>query len=61
MIQDQDKASWTCKQWNRLGIVIEVGTFDDYMVRIDGSHNITKRNTQFLKLVWLTFRADVRT
>ena len=53
LIQDQDKASRTYKQWNRTGIIIETGSYDDYKIRIDGSRNVTKRNRQFLKPVHL--------
>ena len=53
LIQDQDKASKTYKQWTKTGIVINAGAYDDYQVRIDGSRNITKQNRQFLKPVHL--------
>ena len=53
LIQDQDKASRTYKQWTKTGIVINAGAYDDYQVRIDGSRNITKRNRQFLKPIHL--------
>ena len=64
MIQDQDKASRTYKQWNRTGIIIDVGSYDDYKIRIDGSRNVTKRNRQFLRPVRLapdTFAPEEKT
>ena len=49
LIQDQNKASRTYKQWTRTGTVVQVGNFDDYHISVDGSRHITKRNRQFLK------------
>ena len=49
LIQDQNKSSATHKQWTRTGIIIDVGSHDDYHVRVDGSRLITKRNRQFLR------------
>ena len=49
LIQDQNKASATHKQWTRTGIIIDVGSHDDYQVRVDGSRMITKRNRKFLR------------
>ena len=53
LIQDQDKASRTYKQWTRTGVVIEAGRYDDYKIRVDGSRIITKRNRQFLRPIQL--------
>ena len=49
MIQDQNKASPTFKQWTRTGVIVNLGHHDDYHVSIDGSRLITKRNRQFLR------------
>ena len=49
MVQDQNKASKTHKQWNRTGVVVSVGEYNDYYVRLHGSRLLTKRNRQFLK------------
>ena len=52
LIQDQDKASKSYKQWTKSGdIIIEVGLHNDYQIRVDGSRHVTKRNRQFLKPV----------
>lgn len=45
----QDQHGNTPKQWNRTGVVIEVGPHHSYQVSVDGSRNITKRNRKFLK------------
>lgn len=37
------------KKWDRSGKVVEVYPFDQYMVLIDGSRRLTKRNRKFLK------------
>ena len=57
MIQDQDKASSTHRQWNKTGVVVDIGPYDAYQVRVDGSRHITKRNRQYLKP--LHVRSDV--
>ena len=49
LIQDQNKASPTFKQWTHTGVIINIGQHDDYHVSIDGSRTITKRNRQFLR------------
>ena len=54
LIQDQDKASKTYKQWNRTGVVIEVLAHDAYQIRVDGSRHVTKRNRQYLRPVHTT-------
>ena len=37
------------RQWVKSGIVVEVGPYDNYLVSIGGSRQLTKRNRQFLK------------
>ena len=39
------------KQWNKSGVVVEVGTHDSYFVSVGGSRQITKRNRQFLRKI----------
>ena len=36
-------------QWNKTGVVVEVGPHYSYLVSVDGSRNITKRNRKFLR------------
>ena len=49
LVQDQNKASRTHKQWTRTGIIVHVGKYDDYQVRLHGSRLLTKRHRQFLR------------
>ena len=49
LVQDQNKASRTHKQWTRTGIIVHVGKYDDYQVRLHGSRVLTKRHRQFLR------------
>ena len=39
------------KQWNKSGVVVEVGTHDSYFVSVGGSRQVTKRNRQFLRKI----------
>ena len=54
LVQDQNKASRTFKQWTRTGIIVQVGDFDDYQVRLHGSRVLTKRHRQFLRPIKLS-------
>ena len=45
----QDQAGKTPKRWSKSGIVVEVLPFDAYMIKVDGSNNLTKRNRRFLR------------
>ena len=38
-------------RWDRSGVVVEVGTHDDYNVRLDGSGRLSKRNRTHLRPV----------
>ena len=49
LVQDQNKASRTHKQWTRTGVIVLVGDHDDYQVRLHGSRMLTKRHRQFLR------------
>ena len=37
------------KKWDKSGIIVEVKTYDQYSVRVDGSGRITLRNRRFLR------------
>ena len=37
------------KKWYRTGTVVETCGHDQYLIRVDGSGRITKRNRQFLR------------
>ena len=37
------------KLWNKSGVVLENLGFDAYLVKVDGSNNVTQRNRQFLR------------
>ena len=48
MIQDQANPKQPGK-WTKTGKVVEVQEFDSYLVKVDGSNRVTKRNRQFLR------------
>ena len=37
------------KRWNKRGVVISSEGYDQYLVRVDGSRHVTRRNRKFLK------------
>ena len=37
-------------KWDRIGIVVEVRQFDQYVVRVDGSGRVTLRNRKYIRL-----------
>ena len=37
------------KRWSKTGVVVEVGKFDKYTVKVDGSGRLTVRNRRFLR------------
>jgi hypothetical protein len=37
------------KRWDKRGVVIKVNDYDQYMVRLDGSRRLTRRNRKFLR------------
>ena len=45
----QDQTGNTPKRWSKTGKVIECPEHDSYLVKIDGSNKVTKRNRQFLR------------
>ena len=47
----QDQHGNNPRQWNKSGVVVEVGTHDSYFVSVGGSRQVTKRNRQFLRKI----------
>ena len=45
----QDQAGNNPKRWNKSGTIVEALPFDSYIVRVDGSRKVTKRNRKFLR------------
>lgn len=39
------------QKWDRIGTIVEVLNFDQYVVKVDGSGRITKRNRRFLRVM----------
>ena len=37
------------KKWHHTGTVVEVGEYDQYTIKVDGSGRLTKRNRRFLR------------
>ena len=50
MLQDQASPKQPGK-WTRTGRVTEAEGFDSYIIKMDGSHRVTKRNRRFLRKV----------
>ena len=45
----QDQKGHTHRRWSKTGRVMEVLEHDSYMIKVDGSNRLTKRNRQFLR------------
>ena len=50
MVQDQ-AANKQPGKWTKTGKVVEIQEFDSYLIKIDGSNNVTKRNRKFLRRI----------
>ena len=48
-IQDQSKTGPHAGLWTQTGVVLEVHPHDAYLVSVNGSRTVTKRNRQFLR------------
>ena len=46
----QNQAGNNPKKWHRTGTVVEVADHDQYVVKVDGSGRLTKRNRRFLRV-----------
>ena len=53
----QDQTGHTPRRWSKTGTVVEVLPHDSYVVKVDGSNRVTKRNRQFLRKLGL-YQAD---
>ena len=47
----QDMSGQKPGKWTKTGQVIEVEDFDSYLVKINGSNNVTKRNRRYLRKI----------
>ena len=47
----QDQAGNTPRRWTITGTIIEVCPHSSYLVRVDGSNRVTRRNCQFLRKI----------
>ena len=45
----QDQTGKTPRKWNKSGLILENQSHDSYLVKVDGSGKVTKRNRQFLR------------
>ena len=53
----QDQTGNSPKRWSKTGRVLEALGHDSYLIKVDGSQRVTKRNRQFLRRMEL-FQAD---
>lgn len=49
VIQVQNQRGQHANKWDLSGVIVEVGEFDAYLVKMDGSGRISKRNRQYLR------------
>ena len=49
VVQIQNQTGPHANKWDMSGVVVESLGFDSYMVRVDGSGRLTKRNRRFLR------------
>ena len=47
----QDQTGKTPRAWTKTGTILEVLPHHSYMVRVDGSNRVTKRNRQFMRSI----------
>ena len=45
----QNQCGQFANKWDKSGVVVEVGQFDQYYVKVDGSGRVTKRNRRYLR------------
>merc|ERR1712112_286670 len=51
MVQIQNQRGNAPRRWNKSGKIVEKLEFDQYLVKVDGSGRITRRNRRFLKKI----------
>ena len=54
LVQNQCGTPKIAKRWDRSGTILEVGDFDKFKVKIDGSGRVTERNRRFLRKMFPT-------
>ena len=54
----QDQVGHTPRQWSKTGTVVEKSGHDSYLVKMDGSNRLSKRNRQFIRRV-TPYKCDV--
>ena len=47
----QNQTGTSPGKWDKVGRVVEILPFDQYVIKVDGSGRITKRNRRFLRLI----------
>ena len=47
----QDQSTHKPGRWTKTGKIVEVHDFDSYLIKIDGSNTVTKRNRKFLRKI----------
>ena len=50
-VQVQAQHGNTPRVWSKTGVIVDVGEFDSYVVSLDGSRQLTKRNRKFLRKI----------
>ena len=51
LVQIQNQRGNTPRRWNKSGKIVEKLDFDQYLVKVDGSGRLTRRNRRFLKKI----------
>ena len=51
MVQIQNQRGNAPRRWNKSGKIVEKLGFDQYLVKVDGSGRLTRRNRRFLKKI----------
>ena len=54
----QDQVGTTPRRWSKTGTVVEIMGHDAYLVKMDGSNRLSKRNRQFLRRL-TPYKCDV--
>ena len=50
-VQVQAQHGNSPRVWSKTGVIVDVGEFDSYVVSLDGSRQLTKRNRKFLRKI----------
>ena len=52
IMQVENQAGPHTKKWDVSGTVVEMMDYDQFVVRMDGSGHVTRRNRRFLRPIW---------